>query len=951
MQSLSVSLLLVFISLISPCLTLAQSPVPVEPGSVLILGGSFDPPTIEHTGLVLRLMEYFEISEGRMRVAKPYKPDASSAEVSTTLTQVAVEHSSEVLDLLGMLYDEYTSQNGVAHWKNQNGDTRKLSADLSEIRLGTTQTEDSLRALSRENRGPKKVFWISGGDSFASIPTWKYELDDTWKVLDYANWVVVARPGFDQGPRQVKFSSPNPLQVVLPATLLSQYTHTFDAGAGIHIYSHTDPSKPSIFVVDQPLRGGNHELAETALAPSVFTKIIEQGYYVDANQERVFTTSNLVRLLNHMLSVDKFTPEDKEAFRMLADILVSYAETVAQAERDKPVAMAILIKAFENVVEVLKVWEYIPRLRNTFIDAVRKYGIRFAAIFVGLELIEQTVQPFILYHLGGPAALGLQPFIHQEFVSIPVFLGYQYFTSQRQAWRLADPTRWLGDSALYDKIADASNRYLQGDPRLVQAQVEVRRGLRMGDEPMILNIVKSRLPKWVPLRIRQWDDSRVRWYDLNISTNELKAILRNDSLADGLMSMAEADLELYSRLLLVAVLRDENARLRLDIFVGARYFGRLYLGEIPIEYLETLNAEERAWVEKTRSLGARLRQEINPDELKRFQNFISTLYALVRILRQDSALAINSAFWASILNHYVKGYPDLEISLESESDLTKLAEFFLFLAPILEERLPFLKGIEVRLGNSTLVTLEKDMIFTHEGLRRSAEAIRTRSSTSISLTRMRDTLDYFLKNTPNIFVLGFTDSQLGTSPSDLVSSHATARVPDDVLRPDTMFANNLAQQIQVLLATHRRADERFKEAFELGLTLLKSRSLGSELERIFVQAWDKLLKKETDVEHRLHLLSFAYVKYKFAFPFESEDHAGSEQIAGLRAEYAELRSELDRWHRAQSSLIQMMNGTVRVDLTDTDALKKQIGVLIDVNPSSLGLGWVRLFCNDLLTGR
>ena len=70
--------------------------------------------------------------------------------------------------------------------------------EVSDLELGspatsyTAATLDRLHALSLT---PAQIFFITGADAFAEIETWHRYPD----VLELANFVVVARPGFDPG--------------------------------------------------------------------------------------------------------------------------------------------------------------------------------------------------------------------------------------------------------------------------------------------------------------------------------------------------------------------------------------------------------------------------------------------------------------------------------------------------------------------------------------------------------------------------------------------------------------------------------------------------------------------------------------------------------------------------------------------------------------------------------
>jgi nicotinate-nucleotide adenylyltransferase len=64
-------------------------------------------------------------------------------------------------------------------------------SDLELLRQGNSYTSDTLRRLHEAGWEPWQLFFILGADAFAEIATW-HEFPG---VLDFANFVVVARPG------------------------------------------------------------------------------------------------------------------------------------------------------------------------------------------------------------------------------------------------------------------------------------------------------------------------------------------------------------------------------------------------------------------------------------------------------------------------------------------------------------------------------------------------------------------------------------------------------------------------------------------------------------------------------------------------------------------------------------------------------------------------------------
>jgi nicotinate-nucleotide adenylyltransferase len=71
------------------------------------------------------------------------------------------------------------------------GCDRYRVSDMELRREGASYTVDTLRALHGQGWAASQLFFILGADAFAEVATWR----DYPRVLDGANFVVVARPG------------------------------------------------------------------------------------------------------------------------------------------------------------------------------------------------------------------------------------------------------------------------------------------------------------------------------------------------------------------------------------------------------------------------------------------------------------------------------------------------------------------------------------------------------------------------------------------------------------------------------------------------------------------------------------------------------------------------------------------------------------------------------------
>jgi nicotinate-nucleotide adenylyltransferase len=80
---------------------------------------------------------------------------------------------------------------------------RTLCSDLELQREGPSYTSLTLESLHREGFAPSDLFFILGADAFAEISSWH----NYPRVLEMANFVVVARPGAEIPERDAPHSS------------------------------------------------------------------------------------------------------------------------------------------------------------------------------------------------------------------------------------------------------------------------------------------------------------------------------------------------------------------------------------------------------------------------------------------------------------------------------------------------------------------------------------------------------------------------------------------------------------------------------------------------------------------------------------------------------------------------------------------------------------------------
>jgi len=132
-----------------------------------ILGGTFDPIHLGHLRVAEEMGEEMELEKvylipGALPPHKDRKP-VTPFHHRLAMTQMAVQ-DSPVLQTL----------------------------DLEGRRQGFSYTIETLKEIHQLHTSSLELFFIIGMDAFLEIRTWK----DYKKLFDYANFVVIQRPGF-----------------------------------------------------------------------------------------------------------------------------------------------------------------------------------------------------------------------------------------------------------------------------------------------------------------------------------------------------------------------------------------------------------------------------------------------------------------------------------------------------------------------------------------------------------------------------------------------------------------------------------------------------------------------------------------------------------------------------------------------------------------------------------
>jgi nicotinate-nucleotide adenylyltransferase len=134
-----------------------------------VLGGTFDPIHLGHLSVAREAADALGLHRVLLLPSRtpPHRPVDPSASVFHRFAMVALAAVSN--------------------------DSRLAASDLELGRPGPSYTADTLRALHATGLERWQIFFLSGGDAFAEIATWR----EYPAVLDLAHFVVCSRAGVE----------------------------------------------------------------------------------------------------------------------------------------------------------------------------------------------------------------------------------------------------------------------------------------------------------------------------------------------------------------------------------------------------------------------------------------------------------------------------------------------------------------------------------------------------------------------------------------------------------------------------------------------------------------------------------------------------------------------------------------------------------------------------------
>jgi nicotinic acid mononucleotide adenylyltransferase len=895
------------------------------------------------------LMTRFAFQNGRLIPTMPYKKGAAPAEVSESLSRIAVEHLDEVLGLNSFQFKKFERiGSGSSRWIGREGKLFQAQVDDYELRTQNKEnTLKTLRHLRAQVGGDARLsYWVSGGDSFASVPTWTPE----WRELfDEAHWVVISRSDVTDASGNVLFHVENPLKSHFDESFLAQYTYSFDSEARVHIYQNKDEARPNIYIVDFPSLGdsstknraslaekGDHQHAEQGLQPQVFKECLDKAYYSGAQEGEgfpVFTERNLETYLSWMYwklqreHSGKLDPADERELRALTKSLLQIAEgTVAEAQA-KALLYRILVPAFEHVFEHLRELTNLHKIGEKLHSVAKEYKVGpFAALYLLFELLENTLVPIFLTKFYGVEALLAAPFIHpNDLIMGTSFVAWNVLRKIREKQKLA------GSLEAFSMLSNYRNRLMQGDPQATQLRMELRSFLGLGGEPLRYNVVRSRLPRFIPLFLRNLDDHRVRWYDLNVSTNELRALLGDEKLYGVLKESAGKNTGLLAYYLHSAVYERPESRTGLELFLMRRYFERLYLGKVPGELLGSLSEKERHLHEKIGRQAESLLVSLEPRDQKIFGERLADFYILSRVLLLSPADFSQESFWTLYFNQMLSRYPAKRAAANS-ANLAQVRERVQTALKLLEKSALTSNAFaqwKTSLSAPLRISFRgHDVVNFQEKLNSSEELSPSEELTERLLS---ESVAAYVESLPEIFSLR-PDPEMEPADMRLVSANA---------RVENIAEENLYFQMRSFESEMDREFERLEIGFVRAKAYFEKRHQDAKMERAYKHALSWLEKEREKLGSERKSLEFEILRAKYPYQLTklAERESDIPNFDSYRSRFEELKLRSQKLLAQFREMNQTMSGFKPSKIANVEELRVELGRIFESEaPSQMKFG-------------
>lgn len=311
---------------------------------------------------------------------------------------------------------------------------------------------------------------------------------------------------------------------------------------------------------------------------------------------------------------DKNVEKELEFFK---DYILELNVQLAERYREKAIPEKYILGSLRFVYSEIKHYINIPELLTVSGKRLRKFGYEYGtgiiALYVALEVTERIVAPYLGYILfGGSGGLAATPFIHHEYFTIPMFLGFVKWKKLRRKMAMAVPDyKRSRRKEVYTRMMNAYSRLTKTNPD--------QELVRLIHQNQIYIIFSSSKYIWLPLWIRQNQDRN------SISSNEislsfLEAALTNKKHLELIKRQSNKNNSLYAFLLYHTVMKnkewsdnyknlidknwEKESTISIEKIVAQ---AKRHFEELPMAYQELLNSNikdlEVPWADIKKLLG------------------------------------------------------------------------------------------------------------------------------------------------------------------------------------------------------------------------------------------------------------------------------------------------------------------------------------------------------------
>lgn len=242
------------------------------------------------------------------------------------------------------------------------------------------------------------------------------------------------------------------------------------------------------------------------------------------------------------LNADEHSHKElKELSQHLAKISVRYSTQYSNLGFKKN-SYHILKNIWSNILDFVNLPQALKHAEAHLNHYSKGWGKELLFAYIAMEIAERFLAPMISYRLGGEWGLLMTPWIHLEYISIPLFISLYFIKDRWRKSHLLLSDSWFGSFELYKKILNFKNSLLGFRHKMRTASFQWNK--------WSFEIYRSRFPIWFPKWMRKVDEQRMHTSEAEIPLSLLEDIINETNVIKVLRKKANNNISFYSVLLL-----------------------------------------------------------------------------------------------------------------------------------------------------------------------------------------------------------------------------------------------------------------------------------------------------------------------------------------------------------------------------------------------------------------